>query len=520
MNYLTTRLITVALLFFSISLNSTAGCNDPEACNYFDLAIDDLDCCYENCLTLTMFDSFGDGWSGTIYHITNLITLEADSGTMCCGGGPDTAFFCLPTGCYSIELESGTFPSEVSWNLEGPDNGIINGGAPALLYFTLGSPANCDPGCTDVDSCNFDPEASVDDGSCTYECLGCMDITACNYDDTATVDDGSCTFEPLNDLCENAIALNIGESVVGSLCCAAGEILNPCMPAPAETVDVWYTYNSGDCGSHPFQVQNLSGGGVGLLIWEELGGGCESIGPIACCVETDDLCGGDLSTIVTVEPNSTFYFTVYTSQAESCGDFHLTMSCAAVGCTNAGACNFDPLANEDDGSCLFLDECGVCGGSGLAGCMEPLACNYDPAANCNDGSCFYPDEEYLDCDGNCLNDANGNDICDELEVLGCTFEGACNYNPNATTDDNTCFFATAVYDCNGNCQEDEDGDGICDQNEGQNGADFCGENTVWDPVSHTCVGFDLCPQDFSGNGLVDTLDLLLFLELFGEPCEN
>ena len=45
-----------------------------------------------------------------------------------------------------------------------------------------------------------------------------------------------------------------------------------------------------------------------------------------------------------------------------------------------------------------------------------------------DGSCTYP-AAIVDCDGNCVNDADGDGICDENEILGCTVEAACNYTP-------------------------------------------------------------------------------------------
>ena len=42
-------------------------------------------------------------------------------------------------------------------------------------------------------------------------------------------------------------------------------------------------------------------------------------------------------------------------------------TCAVVeGCTDASACNYDEDANWDDGSCQENDECGVCGGEGIA----------------------------------------------------------------------------------------------------------------------------------------------------------
>ena len=64
-----------------------------------------------------------------------------------------------------------------------------------------------------------------------------------------------------------------------------------------------------------------------------------------------------------------------------------------AGCTDDTACNYNADATDDDGSCLQLDECGVCGGDGIA----------DGACDC-DGT--LPADGY-DCDGNCLNDADG-----------------------------------------------------------------------------------------------------------------
>ena len=67
------------------------------------------------------------------------------------------------------------------------------------------------------------------------------------------------------------------------------------------------------------------------------------------------------------------------------------------------------------------------------------ACNYDASANLDDGSCVFADMFY-DCNGLCLNDADGDDVCDENEIEGCmdtawhaidnadaTDEGSCDY---------------------------------------------------------------------------------------------
>ncbi|MBT5538276.1 MAG: hypothetical protein HOK29_04920, partial [Candidatus Marinimicrobia bacterium] len=49
-------------------------------------------------------------------------------------------------------------------------------------------------GCTDPDAFNFDPEATVDDGSCVYE--GCMDPEALNFDPDATIECDECCEYP------------------------------------------------------------------------------------------------------------------------------------------------------------------------------------------------------------------------------------------------------------------------------------------------------------------------------------
>ncbi len=63
-------------------------------------------------------------------------------------------------------------------------------------------------GCTDSSSCNFNPNASVDDGSCGdfdvcgiclgdgSSCSGCIDMEACNYDPEAIYTNDSCIYPP------------------------------------------------------------------------------------------------------------------------------------------------------------------------------------------------------------------------------------------------------------------------------------------------------------------------------------
>ena len=51
---------------------------------------------------------------------------------------------------------------------------------------------------------------------------------------------------------------------------------------------------------------------------------------------------------------------------------------------------------------------------GVAGCTDLMACNYNPEATLDDNSCWYA-EEYYDCEGTCLNDIDIDEICDELD---------------------------------------------------------------------------------------------------------
>ena len=123
-----------------------------------------------------------------------------------------------------------------------------------------------------------------------------------------------------------------------------------------------------------------------------------------------------------------------------------------MGCTDTLACNYDSLATDDDSSCTYAEtnydcngDClndtdgdGVCDELEVVGCADETACNYDSIATDEDNSsCEYADEFY-DCDSNCLNDANGDLICDEFELQGCTDPNASNYDSNATDDDGSC----------------------------------------------------------------------------------
>lgn len=91
------------------------------------------------------------------------------------------------------------------------------------------------------------------------------------------------------------------------------------------------------------------------------------------------------------------------------------------GCTDVNACNYDPAASIDDGSCCFND----------CGCTDPLAQNYDSLAICDNLSCEYS--------------------------YGCLDPFATNFDPSATTDDGSCKYEVYGYtfsDANQNGTQD------------------------------------------------------------------
>ena len=138
-----------------------------------------------------------------------------------------------------------------------------------------------------------------------------------------------------------------------------------------------------------------------------------------------------------------------------------------VGCTDPEACNYLNTAIEDNGACIY------------PGCSDTEACNFVASSPCYDNaSCVFP-PPFLDCEGACISDFDGDGICDEFEVGGCTDSLACNFNIDATDDDCSCAYPLYPLDCNGNCYLDSDNDGVCEGDEvnGCDDDDACNYNS-------------------------------------------
>ena len=110
-------------------------------------------CLTDGCYTVTMLDSFGDGWNGALVSF-----IAGDS--------------VLGTGSLA-EGEEGTFSFGVNTEGCGDDAEVIFG-------------------CTDPNACNYDEAANYDDQSCTYP--GCTDPEALNYNEYAGCEDDSCEY--------------------------------------------------------------------------------------------------------------------------------------------------------------------------------------------------------------------------------------------------------------------------------------------------------------------------------------
>ena len=94
--------------------------------------------------------------------------------------------------------------------------------------------------------------------------------------------------------------------------------------------------------------------------------------------------------------------------------------------------------------------------------IDSIACNFNLNATDDNGSCTYAETNY-DCNGDCLNDIDGDVYVMEAEIEGCSDNGieingfgqvndidgdeiaAINYNPLATDDDGSCI--TEILGC-------------------------------------------------------------------------
>ena len=78
------------------------------------------------------------------------------------------------------------------------------------------------------------------------------------------------------------------------------------------------------------------------------------------------------------------------------------------------------------------------------------------------------------------------------DCAGCTYEGACNYDPDAFIDDGSCDFSCLIEQS------------------------VCGEGLMWNPETAQCE--NPCPADLTGDYQVDVADLLVMLGAYASFC--
>jgi hypothetical protein len=571
-------------------LDEVAGCTNALACNYDALATDDNGSCIvpvPNCQVcnatndgLVIVDTDGDG------------TCDADENPGCnnplacnydpAATGDDGSCLVPVANCSECdELQNGTF---VLISIDADGDGVCN--ADEIV------------GCTNTDACNYNPLATdhdpvlcieaipgcyacdfaagtlviIDtdgDGVCDgEEVLGCTSATACNYNAAATEDNGTC-FEPV----AGCYVCGPNGSVVlidtdGDGICNSEEVPG-CTSTEACNYNPLATDDNGSCIEPIGNCYICNATNDGLIIVDTDGDGICNAYEIAGCTSatacnynpaaTDD----NGSCLEPTEDCLECYFvamhwilvTIDTDGDGICDADEID------GCTNAAACNYNAAATDDNGSCIVpvancsacnatntglvivdTDGDGVCNANEIPGCTSTTACNYNPAATDDNGSCLEPVADCLLCffdgmhwqlvladtdgDGVCnaddfcygndaTGDADGDGICADEEIFGCTDAAACNYNPAATEDDWSCILPVAnCVACNatntGLVLIDTDGDGICNANEvpGCTNVAACNYNPLATDENGSCIvpvaNCSACNATNTGLVIVDT----------------
>ena len=156
--------------------NEVLGCTDPGALNYnADATINDGSCTYP-CVDVTVTVLTDNYPSETTWTITDA------SGATVMSGGPYatsgttyTETACLEVGCLNLNFFD-SFGDGIccaygngSYSVSAGGTTLVTGGeftSSITQNFCLEAPST--PGCTLFDACNYDPNATVDNGSCVF----------------------------------------------------------------------------------------------------------------------------------------------------------------------------------------------------------------------------------------------------------------------------------------------------------------------------------------------------------------
>jgi len=306
------------------------------------------------------------------------------------------------------------------------------------------------PGCTDPTAFNYDPTATVDDGSCVPYTFGCTNPEAVNYNAEANQDDGSCIIEG----CMNPVATNYnpeansddGSCIIEGCTDPTAYNYNPeanlddnsCINEEEGCTDPEaYNYNpnanteDGSCDYTSLVIimhENMPGGNHHF--WAILND-LPTVSYLQWFMDDGTVYTAVDEPIHFYEENGSYtvMLKVFTVSAVYIATKTIVVSDLSEGCTDPQALNYDADAEVDNGTCIDIVE----------GCTDPLALNYNQLANVDDGSCIAGvpgcmDETAINFDES----ANVEDGSCEYTVDGCTDPEALNYNAEANTDDGSC----------------------------------------------------------------------------------
>ena len=289
--------------------------------------------------------------------------------------------------------------------------------------------------CDNTDGAVCPNQSSFCDANAVY---GCTDMSAENYNPDATVNDGSCEYS-----CDNNVVLDLHLDCYGEE--ISWEIINENGIVVAQVNTGTYPGGStSDTMEEGGSVQQeeicLSAGCYTFTITDSYGDGLSG-SEFTCTVDGAPFSiTNESGDVLFEETNPAFGDCVTGGEDGPCSgsyDFCVSVGEPIYGCTDANADNYNPDANTNDGSCEYL------------GCTDSNYLEYDADANVDDGSCITliiegctdPNAENYNPNAN-----TDNDSCEYLE--GCTDPNAENYNPDAIINDGSCEYSYSWEPCN------------------------------------------------------------------------
>ncbi len=363
---------------------SCAGCTDTAACNYDSTAtLDDSSCCFDNCVVI-------DITAGSFESEITWDLVDGLGNILYSGIAPETAgMFCLVDDCYALLLHDsfGDGWNGATYTVSDNDGNVLYTGTHAGGFedvANIGLPGQC--GCTDTTACNYDSGAVLDNGTCILpeandDCANAIglavDGVATLVTNNCSTADGAAGASWFDGTVENDVWYSFTAP-------SSGGVLT------IETSDDGTTsFNDTQlavydaCGGTILADDDDSGASLYSLLTFDCDGGTGLVGGNTYVIQVDGY-NGDAGTC-----NITLTFT----DKDGCTDstFANYDPCASnddgsctngvPGCTDTGACNFDSAATNDDGSCEYLT---------CAGCTDTTACNFDSTASISDPAacCF------------------------------------------------------------------------------------------------------------------------------------